>query len=312
MKTMERILYCSALLLAAGCVTVKVNLLPEAQPLQEQLISGAGRDKIVVVDISGIISSADDGTLLGGAKSPGLLSRVREELDRARSDKDVKAVVFRINSPGGGVTASDTLYHEIRKYKQETGVKIVSHILDLGASGAYYAALASDHITAQPTSIVGSIGVTMMRIDATGLMQKVGVQAHQISSGEWKSMGSPFRPLSTEEKAFFQSMIDSLFRQFARVVADERRLPPERVRQLGDGRIFSSAEAKDNGLIDGIGYLEDTIGKAKNLAGISEARVVTYTRPGEYKPNIYSMSLININLGELARPGVSFAYLWLP
>jgi len=313
MKSTVRILFLAALAAAiAGCINVKVNLLPGAEPLVEQLISGEGNDKVVLIDLSGVISSADDGSLLGGAKSPGMLSRVREELDKARADKDVKAVVLRVNSPGGGVTASDTLYHEIKRFKKETGVKVVAHVLDVGASGAYYASLAADHINAQPTSIVGSIGVTMLRIDATGLMQKVGVQAHQISSGEWKSMGSPFRPLSPEERDIFQNMIDNLFRQFARVVADERNMPLERVRQVGDGRVFSSAEAKNNGLIDDIGYLEDSIQKAMSLANISQARVVDYARPGEYRPNIYSTSLININLGELARPGVSFAYVWMP
>jgi len=313
MKQMMRTLFAVTLLIVLpGCFNIKVNLIPEAQPLVEQQISGEGKDKIVLIDISGIITSADNGSMLGGSKSPGMLSQVREELDRARGDKDVKAVVLRINSPGGGVTASDMLYHEIKKFKQDTGVKIVAHVLDMGTSGGYYAALAADEITAQPTSIIGSIGVTMLRIDATGLMQKIGIQAHQISSGEWKSMGSPFRPVSPEETEFFQSMINSLFRQFVRVVAEERKITTERVRLLGDGRIYSSSEAKDNGLIDGIGYLEDSLEKAKSLAHLTQAKVVTYSRPGEYRANIYSMSLININLGELAGPGVNFAYLWLP
>jgi protease IV len=313
MKSVLRILSSITLLLAlSGCFNIKVNVLPETQPLEERVISGEGGDKIVLLDISGVITSADDGSLLGGSKSPGMLSQMREQLDRARGDKNVKAVLLRINSPGGGVTASDMLYHEIKKYKQETGVKIVAHVLDMGTSGAYYAALAADEITAQPTSIIGSIGVTMLRIDATGLMQKIGIQAHQISSGEWKSMGSPFRPVSPQETEFFQNMINNLFRQFVRVVADERKMTTERVQLLGDGRIYSSSEAKESGLIDGIGYLEDSLERVKSLAHLTQARVVTYSRPGDYRPNIYSMSLININIGELARPGVNFAYLWLP
>jgi protease IV len=293
-----------------GCV--KVSLMPEVQPLEEHVLSGEGKDKIVLMDITGVITSEEGSSPLGGAKKPGMLAEMREGFDHARRDRNVKAVVLRINSPGGGVTASDTLYHEIKRFKIETGVKVVAHFLDAGTSGAYYAALASDRITAQPTSITGSIGVIMLRIDATGLMQKIGVQTLEISSGEQKGMGSPFRPVSAEEKKIFQAMIDSLYGRFVGVVADERKIAPERVRQLADGRVYTSQEAKDAGLIDDIGYLDDAFVQARKLANLERATVVTYLRPGEYRPNIYSMNVVNINLGDLAGPGVRPAYLWWP
>jgi protease-4 len=296
----------------SGCFVVRVNLTPETQPLEEQTISGRGKDKILLMDITGVITSEDAGPVLGGRKEPGMLARVREQLDRARLDKNVKALVIRINSPGGGVTASDTLYHELKKFKDETGAKVVAHILDMGTSGAYYAALAADRITAQPTSVTGSIGVIMLRIDATGLMQKIGVQALQISSGAEKGMGSPFRPISDEEKKIFQGMIDSMYGRFVSVVAEGRKMPADRVRPLADGRIYTSQEAKEAGLIDGVGYLEDAFKQARTLANLDQATIVTYLRPGEYRPNIYSMNLINIDLGDAAGPGVRFTYLWLP
>jgi protease-4 len=304
----------ASILLSAlsGCAILKVSLMPEIQPLEEQVLSGEGKDKIVLMDITGVITSEASRSAIGGTKEPGMLAEVREELDRARRDRNVKAVVLRINSPGGWVTASDTLYHEVKKFKNETGVKVIAHFLDAGTSGAYYAALAADRITAQPTSITGSIGVTMLRIDATGLMQKIGVQTLEISSGEQKGMGSPFRPVSAEEKKIFQSMIDSLYGRFVGVVADERKMAPERVRQLADGRVYTSQEAKDAGLIDDIGYLEDAFVQARKLADLERATVVTYLRPGEYRSNIYSMNLININLSDLAGPGVRFTYLWWP
>ncbi len=313
MKTIFRAVF-SLLLIAGlpGCIAVNVSLTPEVQPLVEQKIAGSGKDKILLMDITGFISSEESGSALGGRKGPGMLARVREQLDRARLDQNVKAVVLRINSPGGGVTAADTLYHEIRKFKQERGVKIVAHFLDTGTSGAYYAALAADRITAQPTSITGSIGVIMLHIDATGLMQKIGVQALQISSGPEKGMGSPFRPMTDEERKIFQGTIDSMYGRFVSVVAEGRKLSPERVRQLADGRIYTSQEAKDAGLIDQIGYLDDAFAQARKLAGLEQATIVTYLRPGEYRPNIYAMSLINVDLGDLAAPGVRFGYLWLP
>jgi len=296
----------------SGCAFIKVSLMPEVQPLEERVLSGEGKDKIVLMDITGVITSEEGSSAIGGTKKPGMLAEMREGFDRARKDRNVKAVVLRINSPGGGVTASDTLYHEIKKFKMETGVKVIAHFLDAGTSGAYYAALASDRITAQPTTITGSIGVIMLRIDATGLMQKIGVQTLEISSGEKKGMGSPFRPVSAEEKKIFQAMIDSLYGRFVGVIADERKMAPERVRQFADGRIYTSQEAKDAGLIDDIGYLDDAFVQARKLANLERATIVTYQRPGEYRPNIYSMNVININFGDLAGPGVKLAYLWWP
>jgi protease-4 len=295
-----------------GCTFLKVNIGEEVQPLTEKVVSGEGRDKVLLLDISGVIMGGDGEPVLGGRKKPGLIVRTREALDRARQDERVKAVVLRINSPGGGVTASDILYHELKKFKQETGVKIVAHIMDVGASGAYYAALAADAITAQPTSVTGSIGVIMYRVDVTGLMQKVGVQTVEIASAEKKGIGSPFRTLTAEERKIFQDFIDSLYTRFTGLVAEERKLTPDNVRKMADGRIFTSAEAKAGGLIDGVGYLEDAIELAKKQANLSQARVVTYFRPGEYKANIYSLNLINLDLGDLADPGAKFLYLWWP
>jgi protease-4 len=311
-KLLIVVLVLSLLSFLAGCTLLKVSITEEIQPLTEQVISGEGTDKVLLLDISGFITSQESGSFLGGKKGPGLLARVREELDRAKKDKNVKALVLRINSPGGGVTASDMLYHEIKKYKQETGVKVLAHFMDMGTSGAYYTALAADRITAQPTSVTGSIGVIMFRIDATGLMQKIGVQTFEIASGEKKGMGSPFRTLSPEERGIFQSMVDSLHGRFVNTVIEGRSLPPDTVRKLADGRIYTSQEAKTAGLIDGIGYLDDAIDQVKKLAGLDQARVVSYIRPGEYRANLYSVNLISIDMGEMIQPGVSFMYLWWP
>lgn len=297
-----------------ACVVVKVNLTSQAEPLEEQVVSGRGKDKIVLMDITGVITTEDSGTMIGARRKRGMVAVVREQLDHARRDRNVKAVVIRINSPGGGVTASDMLYHEIRKFRNETGAKVVAHFTDTGASGGYYAALAADKITAQPTTITGSIGVTMLRVDATGLMQKIGIDALHISSGPVKAMGSPFRAMTPEEKRIFQALIDTLYDRFLALVAQDRKLSPEDARKLADGRIYTGPDAKDAGLIDDIGYLDDAFEKARTLAGLDDATVVTYVRPGEYRPNVYSMNvnLLNLDLGELAEPGMKFTYLWMP
>jgi protease-4 len=296
----------------SGCTLLKVSLVEEVQPLTETVVSGSGRDKVLLLDITGVIMGGESGSPLSDRKKPGLIARVREALERARKDRDVKAVVLRISSPGGGVTASDMLYRELRTYRQETGVVMIAHVVDIGTSGAYYAALAADAITAQPTSVNGSIGVIMYRVDATGLMEKVGLKTTEIHAGELKGLGSPFRHLSDDERKIFQGFIDSLYDRFTGLVAESRKLSPEAVRKIADGRIYTSDEAKTAGLIDGIGYLDDAIALAKKKAGITEAKVVMYRRPGEYRNNIYSMNAINIDLGEIAEPGAKFLYLWVP
>lgn len=306
-------LFLAAMLpLVSGCVFAKVNLKEEVRPLEEQVVSGTGREKVLLLDISGMITSRESAPLFGGERTVSVVAKVREELERARKDRAVKAVVLRINSPGGGVTASDTLYHEIRKYRQDTGVAVVAHLMDVGASGAYYAALAANKILAQPTTVTGSIGVIMLRLDATELMQKVGLHAHEITSGDRKNMGSLFKPVTADERKMFQGIIDTLFSRFTDTVARERKLSPEALKSVADGRIMTSREAEAAGLIDGIGYLEDALDLAKKEAGIAQARIVTYHRPGEYRPTIYSMNLINLNLGETLEPGMKFLYLWWP
>lgn len=296
----------------SGCTFLRVSLVEEVQPLTETVLSGSGPDKVLVLDISGILRGGESGGTLQERKRPGQIARVREALDRARGDRQVRAVVLRISSPGGGVTASDTLYRELSRYREETGVVLVAHIVDIGTSGAYYAALAADAITAQPTSINGSIGVIMYRVDATGLMEKVGLQAAEIRAGELKGLGSPFRRLSEEDRQVFQRFIDSLYDRFTGLVAQSRGLSADAVRKVADGRIYTSAEAKTAGLIDGIGYLDEAVELAKKRAGITQAKVVMYQRPGEFRNNVYSMSMINLDLGELAEPGARFLYLWWP
>lgn len=312
----KTLLLLSALVLffgSTGCTLLKVSVGEEVQPFTETVIAGEGRDKILLLDISGVISSSTEGgSFFSGKKEPGLLAQVREQLDRARSDRAVKALLLRINSPGGGVTASDVLYHELKKFKHDTGVKVLAHIMDVGTSGAYYTALAADKITAQPTSVTGSIGVIMYSFDGTGLMQKIGLQAVEISSGNRKGMGSPFRTLAPEERAIFQNVIDSLQGRFMNIVMESRELPLETVKRLSDGRIYTSQEAQAAGLIDGIGYLDDAIDQVRNLAHLEKASVVTYIRPGEYRSNLYSLNLVNIDMGEVMGPGAHFMYLWWP
>lgn len=301
-----------------GCAYVNVSLKDERKPLREQTLSGSGSYKILVTDVSGFISSGErQDNLLGNTTLPSLVSRVKEELEKAEQDKRVMAVVLRINSPGGMVTASDMIYHEIRAFREKTGRPVIASMIDLGTSGAYYIAQAADRVIAHPTTVTGSIGVIMVRPDIEGLLTKLGIRTTEIKSGELKAMGSPFKPLSPEEQKVFQGVIDEMYDQFLKVVADGRKgLSPEKVRALADGRIYTAKQALEAGLIDGIGYLSDAVELAKQLAGLDQARIIMYYRPGDFKGSFYA-GPITLNPAVLASvlDGLTtpqFLYLWMP
>jgi protease-4 len=305
-------------LLQAGCITI--NLPPGPGALEEYKISGTGKDKVLLIDLSGVISSDNKDSFY---TYPGMVATLKEELEKAGKDDRIKAIVVRINTPGGTVTASDILYHELKAFKTAKKVPVVASIMDIGTSGGYYLAAAADTVMAHPSSVTGSIGVIMLTVNARGLLEKVGVEANAVTSGPRKDMGSPFRQMLPEERAIFQSVIDSFYQRFLEVVQEGRpNLPADQIRKLADGRIYSGEQAKAAGLVDDIGYLDDAIQSAKKKAGLTEARVVTYRRPGEYQNNIYSRlfgpspglaQLANVDLLTLVRGGSpQFMYLWMP
>jgi len=294
------------LLLAAGCITVKVSLFEEPGPLKETTVSGFGRDKVLLLDISGVILEGPHRILglLKGVTSP---ARVKEELEKAAKDRRIKAVVIKINSPGGTVAASDVILHDLQAFKAERGVPVVVCLQGLATSGGYYVAQAGDTIIAYPTCITGSIGVLAMKLNLRGLMDKVGVDDDMVKSGRWKDFWSPFRPASPKEKEMMQQVIDQFYRSFVDVVATGRKLSLQEARQAADGRIFTADQAKDLKLVDQLGYLDDALELAKTKAGLpKDAKVVRYHRPGSYKPTIYS-GLPDLDL-EMVGP--QFLYIW--
>jgi protease-4 len=306
-----------AVLALASCSVVSIDLTPRVRPLEESVVEGRGRDKVLLLDLAGVLAEEPIFTLESRPQVP-LLARVREELEKAEADDRVRAVVLRINSPGGTVTASDVLYHEITRFKERRKVPVVASILDVGASGGYYVALAADRIFVHPTTVTGSIGVLMLTVNASGLLEKIGVGASYVKSGEFKDMGSPFRALRPEERALFQDLIDRFYGRFVELVARSRKVDEARVRAIADGRVYTAAEALSLGLVDRIGYLEDAISAAKTTAGITEASVISYHRPRQYRATIYSSATEPApaaGLPDLARivlSGPRFLYLWWP
>jgi protease-4 len=276
------------------------------------------RNKIAVIDVDGVILNAHGSGLLGSGDNP--VSLFREKLDAAADDKRVKAVVLRLNSPGGAVTASDIMYQDLVHFRQKTHKPVVACMMDVAASGAYYLAMGCDWVIAHPTSVTGSIGVIMSLYNATGLFAKIGVNSDPIKSGPNKDIGNPARLMTKEERDILQGMVNSFYDQFVHVVAAGRKLPEERVRVLADGRVYTGLDACKLGLVDEVGYLEDALATAKRLACIKDAKVVAYDRCHGYKGSIYAglpkiPSQINVKLdlpGLGNVKGAAFMYLWEP
>ena len=218
-------------LVLCGCSVLSIDFQPRIRPLDEETLEGRGSAKILLVDLSGVLQDESVSFSLGAPppRVP-LLARVREELEKAEKDDRVRAVIVKINSPGGTITASDILYREIVEFKARRKIPVTAVIMDVGASGGYYVALAADTIVVHPTSVTGSLGVVMLTVNAQGLMEKIGVAPLAIKSGPMKDAGSPFRPLTQPELQVFQGVIDDMYGRFVRLIAASRKIPEERVR----------------------------------------------------------------------------------
>ncbi len=219
-----------------------------------------GGERVAVIRIEGVITDSRE---------------TIEELRRFRDNPSIKAVVLRIDSPGGGVVPSQEIHTEVLKARKDGRLKVVASMGNLAASGGYYIAAATDKIVANPGTLTGSIGVIMELANVQGLLEKVGVQSVVIKSGRYKDLASPFRAMSKEDRALLQSVLDDVHDQFIQAVAAGRALKVEEVRPLADGRIFTGRQARTAKLVDELGDLQDAIKLAARLVGIEgEPRVV--------------------------------------
>jgi len=307
--------------LLSGCAFVNVSLVAPPRPLDEQVLEGKGANKILILDVSGIISerARSGGMLAKGAPSP--VDLTREVLRKAEEDNEIAGVIVRVNSPGGTVTASDIIRHDLAAFRARRQVPVYACIMGVGASGGYYVATAADRIYAHPTAITGSIGVLLMKFNVEGLLNKIGVQEQTVKSGEKKDILSPFRAATPEEQKLVQAVIDELYARFldAVMARPNNKLSRQELQKLADGRIYTAGQALAAGLIDKTGYLDDVIADLKQQAGLDQARIVTYYRPGSYKGSIYAEGQPGIAefsglIGLLERadplPASSFMYLW--
>jgi protease-4 len=253
--------------------------------LAERYVAGEiAAAKIAVVEVEGMILDAN-------------VNHVIRQLRQARDDDTVKAVILRVDSPGGSVSGSDRIWREVEVLKR-AGKPVVASLGGMAASGGYYVAAPADHILAEPTTLTGSIGVILELPNLKGLLDKVGVEFETITTGPWKDSGSLFRPMTAEERTRWRELIEDSYQRFIRIVARGRRLSLSEVTTLANGQVYTADEAVKRKLVNELGYLDDAILVAQRLAKLESARVVRYARPLNWSEALLSLTA--------PRPGLGF------
>ena len=311
------VLFMVVVVALAGGTAGSVELGEGEYKFREITIAGSGEEeKLVCIPISGVIATSQP----MGVGSPAL-DLWCAQIRKAEDDQRVQGLVLVLDSPGGEITASDILYRSVMRYRERTGKPVVACMMDLAASGAYYVASAADRIVAHPTTITGSIGVLMPLYDVTGLMDKIGVKSETVKSVPLKDMASPFSRRSDEQKKrerqILEAVLDEMHQRFVNVVAEGRGLDIETADELADGRIFTGEQALQKKLVDKVGYREDAIEMAMEMAKLRAARVVRYKRVvsvGEFFGSIVKGPRLSLDLqiaGGLSRWSRPM-YLWVP
>lgn len=287
--------------------------------MREKLVDGDPKatKKIAMIVVQGMIME----TMGAG----GTVSQVSNSLKAIEKDENVVGVLLAIDTPGGGVTASDRIYHDLEEFKKRSGLPVHAMFYDVAASGGYYVAMAADRITAHPTCVTGSIGVISKFYNVSGAMDKIGVSVNVIKSlnsqgkVSFKDIGSPYRPMSPEERALIQGLITEMWDRFTDVVVAGRegKMKPEKIKQIADGRVFTGEQALAVGLIDAVGYKEDAYKALRDAAKEPEAKIVSYGK----EPGLREMLGLEGGLGapqgglasqaaRMMSDQASFMYLW--
>lgn len=252
-------------------------------------------NKIGVIPINGVIRDAD---------------AITEQLIAFRDDKQIKAIILRINSPGGGVGPSQEIYSETRRTTKTK--KVVASLGSVAASGGYYVASAADSVVANPGTLTGSIGVLMEFVRFEELLKKIGVEMQVIKSGEFKDIGSPNRKMTKEEREILTRLIKDIQNQFVTAVSQGRNMPEEKVLELADGRVFSGREAKRLGLVDSLGNFQDAVNVAKRMAHIKGKVKLVYPvkKRRSLLWDLLFKDLFDALMNRLDRPSGLLEYRW--
>lgn len=335
MRTLALWVVLLSAVLVGGCspTTVSFRFGGDPAKLEESTVGETGGDgdaKVALIDVTGMIADAPRPGLLTSGTNP--LDDVVARLMKAEKDGEVKAVVLRINSPGGTVTGSDSLYREVRGFRERTGKPVVVSMGEIATSGGYYLAMAGDEVIAEPTTITGSIGVLIMTVNVSKGLNSIGVVARTVKSGVNKDLANPLEPMRDGQYAVLQGLVDEYYARFRGLVVErrtraglERPLEMSRLEELTDGRVVSGAAAEAAGLVDGVGGVRDAFERARKLAGLSGARLVKYHGEGGAARSPYAaemsgarseapMAVADANLVDVGSvtkltPGMAY-YVW--
>ncbi len=260
--------------LFAGPAVADTDYPVDEFPAYEEIRSyGTGGTKVARIELVGVIMHGQRERRLFGYE-PDMVETALGQIRIAMNDPDVKAILLEVDSPGGAVTPSDEIYTALRQFKAADDERIIMvFIRSLGASGAYYAAMAGDYIIAEPTAIVGSVGVIMQTLNMKGLGDKLGLASVTIASGTNKDMLNPFKEVDPKHMVMLQELVDGMQDRFATIVEESRGFEN---RDLLDGRVFSAQQALDHNFIDGIGYWQEAVDRIENLLGVDEVYLVRY------------------------------------
>jgi protease-4 len=312
----------------AGALEAKVDVrippVPDPGPMVPVAVrpsaAGPAAPRVALVDVDGLILNQNLTGLYSVGENP--VSAFREKLEAAAADPRVRALVVRINSPGGGVTATDILAEELRRFRNATGKPTVACLMDLATGGGYYLAVGCDRIVAHPTAITGGVGALVNHFNLQDAMGQLALRSEPIKSGELIDMGSILQPLTDESRALLQGMANSFGDRFQARVARLRPGLTEKDRAtLRDGRVVAAPQALALHLVDRLGYVDDAIDEAEQLAGARGSEVVLFQRAGYPTHSIYAITPnvpIQGDLIPFSYPGLdrsklpTFLYLWQP
>lgn len=286
-----------AVMSVGGCgpATFVVGIAPGGRALQATPIQRDGQlgsRHVAIIDVTGLIANADQGGLISVGDNP--VARLAESLNLAGADDRIAAVVLRLNTPGGTVTASDMMYRELKRFREKTGKPVVVLMMDVATSGGYYLACGADHVIAYPTTITGSIGVIFQTLSVRPALDRIGIRAEALTSGPNKAAGSPLETLDAGQREILQGLVDSFYADFVGLVRESRReVDPQTWDIITDGRVFTGSRAYELGLVDQVGDIRDALTKATQLAGLEHADVVVVHRPLEFVASPYAVSPIN-------------------
>jgi len=320
-----------------GCAPLTLTLNSDAPPgLDLKVINyekERTRNSMAIINITGLIVNGHQSQLLGHGIHP--VSQLQEKLEAAHKDRNVKAIILRLNTPGGTVTASDIMYREVLRFKKRSGKPVIVLMMDVAASGGYYISCASDHIVAYPSTVTGSIGVILQTFSFKPLMDKIGVDSDALTSAKNKAAGSMFEKLEDEHRQILQGMVDDFYKRFVEIVRENRpNIPADQFEMVIDGRVFSATRAKELGLVDQLGDIYDAWDVAKEKAGVEHANLSIFHRlsaspaspyastpvgravgssGSQVPPGGTQINFAQINIGDLfQRRASGFYYIWSP